>query len=183
GAGPGAPALPPRRAASLHPHRPAHGEAEPRPVIAHMDDLFDTPPAEAARRAPAGAGAPPRGPAPLPPRAAPPADRMRPRTLDEVVGQAHLIGAGKVLRRAFEEDKLHSMILWGPPGTGKTTLALLLAQVAGARFVTFSAVLSGVREIRQVMAEAQADRARRGRRTILFVDEIHRFNKAQQDAF
>jgi len=141
-----------------------------------MDDLFDTPPAEAARRAPAGAGAPLGAPSPL-------ADRMRPRTLDEVVGQAHLIGAGRVLRRAFEEDKLHSMILWGPPGTGKTTLALLLAQVAGARFVTFSAVLSGVKEIRQVMAEAEADRARRGRRTILFVDEIHRFNKAQQDAF
>jgi putative ATPase len=131
-------------------------------------DLFDPPGA----RDPAA----PTAPAPL-------ADRMRPRTLDEMVGQSHLVGRGKVLRRAIEEGNLHSMILWGPPGTGKTTLALLLAQVAGARFVTFSAVLSGVKEIRQVMAEAEADRARRGRRTILFVDEIHRFNKAQQDAF
>ena len=111
------------------------------------------------------------------------ADRMRPRTLDEVVGQGHLIGPGKVLRQSLETGRLHSMILWGPPGTGKTTLALLMAQVVGARFVTFSAVLAGVKEIRQVMAEAEADRARRGRRTILFVDEIHRFNKAQQDAF
>jgi len=145
-----------------------------------MDDLFDAPPAKAAKGAPAGAGAAP-GPAGAAP--APLADRMRPRTLDEVVGQVHLIGPGKVLRRAFEEDKLHSMLLWGPPGTGKTTLALLLAQIAGARFVTFSAVLSGLKEIRGVMAEAEADRARRGRRTILFVDEIHRFNKAQQDAF
>jgi len=145
-----------------------------------MDDLFDASPAKAAKGAPAGAGAPP-GPAGAAP--APLADRMRPRTLDEVVGQVHLIGPGKVLRRAFEEDKLHSMLLWGPPGTGKTTLALLLAQIAGARFVTFSAVLSGLKEIRGVMAEAEADRARRGRRTILFVDEIHRFNKAQQDAF
>jgi len=145
-----------------------------------MDDLFDAPPPKAAKGVPAGAGAAP-GPAGAAP--APLADRMRPRTLDEVVGQAHLIGPGKVLRRAFAEDKLHSMLLWGPPGTGKTTLALLLAQIAGARFVTFSAVLSGLKEIRGVMAEAEADRARRGRRTILFVDEIHRFNKAQQDAF
>ena len=130
-------------------------------------DLFDPP---------AAAPATPAPPGPL-------ADRMRPRTLDEVVGQGHLIGPGKVLRRSLEEGRLHSMILWGPPGTGKTTLALLMAQVVGARFVTFSAVLAGVKEIRQVMAEAETDRARRGRRTILFVDEIHRFNKAQQDAF
>jgi putative ATPase len=114
---------------------------------------------------------------------APLADRMRPRRLDEVVGQQNLIGPGKVLRRALEEGRLHSMILWGPPGTGKTTLAFLMAQVAGARFVPFSAVLAGVKEIRQVVAEAEADRARGGRRTILFVDEIHRFNKSQQDAF
>jgi putative ATPase len=108
---------------------------------------------------------------------------MRPRTLDEVVGQQHLIGPGKVLRRALEEGQLHSMIFWGPPGTGKTTLASLMAHVAGARFVRFSAVLAGVKEIRQVVAEAEADRARGGKRTILFVDEIHRFNKSQQDAF
>ena len=108
---------------------------------------------------------------------------MRPRSLDEVIGQEHLIGPGKVLRRALEDGALHSMILWGPPGNGKTTLARLMAEVAGARFMTFSAVLSGVKEIRQVTAEAETERALRGRRTILFVDEIHRFNRAQQDAF
>jgi putative ATPase len=117
-----------------------------------------------------------RAPAPL-------ADRIRPRSLDEFLGQAHLLGPGKILRQAIEARELHSMILWGPPGSGKTTLALLLARVTGAHFVTFSAVLSGVKEIRQVIAEAEAQRARKGARTILFVDEIHRFNKAQQDAF
>jgi putative ATPase len=111
------------------------------------------------------------------------ADRMRPATMDEVVGQEHLLGPGKVLRAALERGELHSMILWGPPGSGKTTIASLLAHVGGARFLAFSAVLSGVKEIRQVVAEAEAERARRGRRTVLFVDEIHRFNRAQQDAF
>jgi putative ATPase len=125
-----------------------------------------------------------QGPTPLAaPPAAPLADRMRPRSLDDVVGQDHLLGAGRVLRVAIERGELHSMILWGPPGSGKTTLASLMAHVAGARFVAFSAVLSGVKEIRQVVAEAEAERARRRQRTILFVDEIHRFNRAQQDAF
>jgi len=118
-----------------------------------------------------------------PPPPGPMADRMRPRTLDEVVGQEHLLGPGRVLRVALERGELHSMILWGPPGSGKTTLASLMAQVTGARFVAFSAVLSGVKEIRQVVAEAETERARRRRRTILFVDEIHRFNRGQQDAF
>ncbi|HEY3101939.1 MAG TPA: AAA family ATPase, partial [Methylomirabilota bacterium] len=108
---------------------------------------------------------------------------MRPRTLDEVVGQDHLLGPGRVLRVALERGELHSMILWGPPGSGKTTLASLMAHVAGARFVAFSAVLSGVKEIRQVVAEAETERTRRLQKTILFVDEIHRFNRAQQDAF
>ncbi|HBH00404.1 MAG TPA: AAA family ATPase [Candidatus Rokubacteria bacterium] len=108
---------------------------------------------------------------------------MRPRTLDEILGQEHLLGPGRVLRVALEGGEPHSMILWGPPGSGKTTLASLMAHVTGARFVAFSAVLSGVKEIREVVAEAERDRARRGARTILFVDEIHRFNRAQQDAF
>ncbi len=118
--------------------------------------------------------------APLEPTGVPPtaplAERMRPRTLDEIVGQDHLLGPGRVLRQAIERGPLHSMILWGPPGSGKTTLARLMAQVGGARFVSFSAVLSGVKEIREVVAQART-------RTILFVDEIHRFNRAQQDAF
>ena len=125
-------------------------------------------------------------PVPAPPAgAAPPplADRMRPRTLDDVLGQPHLLGPGRVLRVALESGELHSMILWGPPGSGKTTLASLMAHVTGARFAAFSAVLSGVKEIREVIAEAARDRARHGTRTILFVDEIHRFNRAQQDAF
>jgi putative ATPase len=114
---------------------------------------------------------------------APLADRMRPRALDEIVGQDHLLGPGRVLRTAIERSELHSMILWGPPGSGKTTLASLMAQTTGASFVAFSAVLSGVKEIRAVIADADAGQRRHGRPTILFVDEIHRFNRAQQDAF
>jgi len=113
---------------------------------------------------------------------APLAERMRPRTLDEVVGQDHLLGPGAPLRAQIEADRLQSMILWGPPGCGKTTLARLIAGRARADFVPFSAVLSGIKEIREVMT--QAERARHsGRRTIVFIDEVHRFNKAQQDAF
>ena len=107
---------------------------------------------------------------------------MRPTSLDDYVGQAHLVGSGKPLRRAVEQQQLHSMILWGPPGTGKTTLALILAQSVDAAFITLSAVLAGVKEIREAVAQAK-DRLARGQRTVLFVDEVHRFNKAQQDAF
>lgn len=111
------------------------------------------------------------------------ADRMRPRTLAEYVGQPHLMGEGALLRRAIEEDRLFSMIFWGPPGSGKTTLARVIARETQSHFMSFSAVLSGVKEIRSVVDEAQAQwRDHRGK-TILFVDEIHRFNKAQQDAF
>nr|WP_211165848.1 replication-associated recombination protein A [Azoarcus sp. TTM-91] len=107
---------------------------------------------------------------------------MRPQSLDEVAGQAHLLGPGKPLRLAFESGKPHSMILWGPPGVGKTTLARLMAQGFDAEFVALSAVFSGVKEIREAIQQAQAAKSR-GRHTILFVDEVHRFNKAQQDAF
>ena len=111
------------------------------------------------------------------------ADRMRPRSLDEFVGQAHLLGPGKPLRLVLEGGRLHSMIFWGPPGTGKTTLARLLAHTAGAEFITLSAVLAGVKDIRQAVEQARRVREAQGRGTILFVDEVHRFNKAQQDAF
>ena len=110
------------------------------------------------------------------------ADRMRPETLEEFVGQMHILGAGKPLRAQVERDELHSMILWGPPGSGKTTLATIIARRTRSDFVKFSAVLSGIKEIKEVMAAAERTR-RYGRRTILFIDEIHRFNKAQQDAF
>ncbi len=110
------------------------------------------------------------------------AERMRPRILDDMVGQRRLLAPGSALRRAVEAGRVHSMILWGPPGCGKTTLALLLARYADAEFVAISAVLSGLPQVREVLGEAQA-RFDGGRRTVLFVDEVHRFNKAQQDAF
>ncbi len=121
---------------------------------------------------------------PTPPHkvAAPLAERMRPRTLQEFVGQEHLLGEGKLLRRAMEAGELPSLILWGPPGSGKTTLAFLLAERCKATFQPFSAVTSGIKEIKEVIVRAQQERAY-GRRTLLFIDEIHRFNKAQQDAF
>jgi putative ATPase len=132
-----------------------------------QDGLFDDAPA-------------PRGTAPS--AAVPLAERLRPRTLDEVVGQRHLLAPGKPLRVAFDGGRLPSMILWGPPGVGKTTLARLLAGATGAHFIVLSAVLSGVKEIREAVEQAQA-LARQGRATVLFVDEVHRFNKSQQDAF
>src|SRR5687767_5874701 len=111
------------------------------------------------------------------------AERMRPRTLDDIVGQEAILAPGAPLREALERDLLQSIILWGPPGTGKTTLARVIAEMTEAHFVPFSAVLAGIKEIREVMAVAQDRRRRSGTRTIVFIDEIHRFNKAQQDAF
>ena len=115
--------------------------------------------------------------------ARPLADRMRPRTLDEFIGQEHILGPGRPLRAAIEAGRAHSMIFWGPPGTGKTTLGRLVATHANARFLSLSAVLSGVKEIREVIAEAKRRRAEHGEDCVLFVDEVHRFNKSQQDAF
>jgi putative ATPase len=116
------------------------------------------------------------------PAAAPLAEQLRPKTLDEVIGQRHLLGPGKPLRVAFESGRLHSMILWGPPGVGKTTLARLMADAFEAQFIAMSAVLGGVKDIREAVERAQAARTT-GRATVVFVDEVHRFNKSQQDAF
>ncbi|MBA4343972.1 MAG: recombination factor protein RarA [Methylibium sp.] len=137
------------------------------------DSLF---PELTAPSAASGAGAAPAAPyQPL-------AERLRPRTLDDVIGQRHLLGPGMPLRTAFEAGRLHSMILWGPPGVGKTTLARLMAQAFDAQFISISAVLGGVKDIREAVERAQSV-AVQGRRTVVFVDEVHRFNKAQQDAF
>ena len=130
-----------------------------------QDTLFSDPPLPAA----------PAGAVPL-------AERLRPRHVDEVIGQAHLLGPGQPLRAAFDAGRVHSMILWGPPGVGKTTLARLVAGAVDAHFVVLSAVLAGVKDIREAVEAARAERAR-GRATTIFVDEVHRFNKAQQDAF
>jgi putative ATPase len=116
-------------------------------------------------------------------RGTPLADRMRPRTIDEFVGQKHLVGKGKVLREIIENDRLNSIIFWGPPGSGKTTLAKIIASKTRSKFISFSAVTSGIKQIKEIMKIASFNLSENGIRTILFVDEIHRFNKAQQDAF
>jgi len=133
--------------------------------------LFEPPAAELTRKSAQQTSAP-----------SPLADRMRPETIEEYVGQVHILGPGKPLRKQIERDEVASMILWGPPGSGKTTLATIIARKTRSEFVRFSAVLSGIKEIKEVMATAEKMR-QYGRRTVLFIDEIHRFNKAQQDAF
>jgi len=130
----------------------------------------------------ASAGGAGRRGADEPRRDAPLADRVRPRTLDEILGQEEVLGPGRPLRRAIEQDQLRSLILWGPPGSGKTTLAFVIRRLTKAHFEAMSAVLSGVKEVREILRAAEERRRREGRRTVVFIDEIHRFNKAQQDA-
>jgi putative ATPase len=142
-----------------------------------MNDLFPEAPASVPRTADAAAGAPHE------PLTVPLAEAMRPRSIDEVIGQRHLLGPGKPLRMAFELHRAHSMILWGPPGVGKTTLARLMAGAFDLDYIALSAVLGGVKDIRDAVDKAKATRERSGRSTLVFVDEVHRFNKAQQDAF
>src|SRR5262245_39012617 len=144
-----------------------------------MDSLFADDPSSPERDDPRRGSGTRRAPE----RTAPLAERMRPRSFDEFVGQAELLAPGRPLRDAIERDLLQSIILWGPPGTGKTTIARIIADTTKAKFVSFSAVLAGIKEIREVMSEAERLRRTTGRRTIVFIDEIHRFNKAQQDAF
>ncbi len=144
-------------------------EAKPAPSLSLFPELGPDP----VTLAPGPAGQQPYQPL---------AEKLRPRVLDEVIGQRHLLGPGMPLRTAFEAGRLHSMILWGPPGVGKTTLARLMAQVFDALFISISAVLGGVKDIREAVEQAQLA-ARQGRRTVVFVDEVHRFNKGQQDAF
>ncbi len=143
-----------------------------------MSDLFSSSADQPASPERAGAGR-----KPVPPAAVPLAEAMRPARIDDVVGQRHLLGAGKPLRMAFESGHPHSMILWGPPGVGKTTLARLMAGAFGLDFIAISAVLGGVKDIRDAVERATATRARTGLPTVVFVDEVHRFNKAQQDSF